>query len=121
MLRFSVRIRLFLTFAPSIITDLIFILFILAARNLRGAIPVPPPTIYTFSISFDGSLKKLPNGPLIPIKSFFFNLKIASVHSPTLFTVILQSPASLQPDMDIGTSSIPGTQTITNCPGSGFI
>ncbi len=79
-----------------------------ATSGSSGDAPTPPAIARVLPVT----AKPFPYGPLIPIRSPSRIAKRAAVASPTSRTVIEDGE-----ERAIGTSSTPGTQTITNCPG----
>ncbi len=83
------------------------------ARKSRGAVPVPPPTS---RIRPRLSVKLLPNGPRMPIVAPGAKLCRWRVASPIAFTVTEITPFEVSIILS-GISSMPGIQSIKNCPG----
>ncbi len=83
------------------------------AKNKSGAVPVPPPTMRTLPVF---SVKLFPKGPRTPTSSPVSILCRCRVASPTVLTVTETSSFPAFSTLS-GISSMPGIQSIRNCPG----
>jgi len=103
----------FLVFAPMTKAKRWALAASFLAKKSRGAVPVPPPTRRTLPLFW---VKVLPKGPRTPMVSPVFILCRWRVASPTFLTVTW-TRVSVAFITLRGISSMPGIQSIRNCPG----